>query len=85
MEHLKASSSPIPFSGAAWFDPLEEAVRFQFAGSSKRWWRRNCGPRLAGAAGTNARAHSRAIATATGSGSLSEPSASRGFRCRAPG
>ena len=29
MEHPTASSSPIPFSGAAWFDPLEEAVRFQ--------------------------------------------------------
>ncbi len=32
MEHLKASSSPIPFSGAAWFDPLEEAVGFQVRG-----------------------------------------------------
>lgn len=32
MEHLKASSSPIPFSGAAWFDPLEEAVHFQVRG-----------------------------------------------------
>ena len=29
MEHLTASSSPIPFSGKDWFDPLEEAVRFQ--------------------------------------------------------
>ena len=29
MEHLKASTSPIPYSGDAWFDPLEEAVRFQ--------------------------------------------------------
>ncbi len=29
MEHLKASPSPIPYSGEGWFDPLEEAVRFQ--------------------------------------------------------
>ena len=29
MEHLKASSSPVPYSGEDWFDPLEEAVRFQ--------------------------------------------------------
>ncbi len=29
MEHLTASTSPIPFSGEDWFDPLEEAVRFQ--------------------------------------------------------
>ncbi len=29
MEHLTASTSAIPFSGADWFDPLEEAVRFQ--------------------------------------------------------
>ena len=29
MEHLKASTSPIPYSGEGWFDPLEEAVRFQ--------------------------------------------------------
>jgi transposase-like protein len=29
MEHFTASSSPIPFSGENWFDPLEEAVRFQ--------------------------------------------------------
>ncbi len=29
MEHLTASTSPIPYSGEDWFDPLEEAVRFQ--------------------------------------------------------
>ena len=29
MEHLKASASPIPYSGDGWFDPLEAAVRFQ--------------------------------------------------------
>ncbi len=29
MEHVTASTSPIPFSGEDWFDPLEEAVRFQ--------------------------------------------------------
>ena len=29
MEHLSASASPLPFSGDDWFDPLEEAVRFQ--------------------------------------------------------
>ena len=29
MEHLKASTSPIPYSSEGWFDPLEEAVRFQ--------------------------------------------------------
>ena len=27
MEHLKASTSPIPYSGEDWFDLLEEAVR----------------------------------------------------------
>ena len=29
MEHLTASTSPIPFSGEDWFDPLEEAIRFR--------------------------------------------------------
>ncbi len=29
MEHLTASTSPIPFSGEDWFDPLEDAVRFR--------------------------------------------------------
>ena len=29
MEHHTASTSPVPFSGEDWFDPLEEAVRFQ--------------------------------------------------------
>ncbi len=29
MEHLTVSTSPLPFSGEDWFDPLEEAVRFQ--------------------------------------------------------
>jgi transposase-like protein len=29
MEHFTVSTSPIPFSGKDWFDPLEEAVRFQ--------------------------------------------------------
>ena len=29
MEHLKASTSPIPYSSEEWFYPLEEAVRFQ--------------------------------------------------------
>ena len=29
MAHLKASTSPVPYSGEDWFDPLEEAVRFQ--------------------------------------------------------
>jgi hypothetical protein len=29
MEHHTASTSPIPFSGEDWFDPLEEVVRFQ--------------------------------------------------------
>ncbi len=29
MEHLTASTSAIPFSGEDWFDPLEDAVRFQ--------------------------------------------------------
>ena len=29
MEHHTASTFPVPFSGEDWFDPLEEAVRFQ--------------------------------------------------------
>ncbi len=29
MKHLTASASPIPFSGADWFDPLEDAIRFR--------------------------------------------------------
>ncbi len=29
MEYPTASTSPIPYSGEDWFDPLEEAVRFQ--------------------------------------------------------
>ena len=29
MEHLTASTFAIPFSAEDWFDPLEEAVRFQ--------------------------------------------------------
>jgi len=29
MEYSTASTSPIPYSGEDWFDPLEEAVRFQ--------------------------------------------------------
>lgn len=29
MDHLTASTSPVPFSGEDWFDPLEEAVRFR--------------------------------------------------------
>ncbi len=29
MADLKASTSPVPYSGEDWFDPLEEAVRFQ--------------------------------------------------------
>ena len=32
MEHLTASTSPIPFSGADWFDPLEDAVRLRVRG-----------------------------------------------------
>ncbi len=29
MEHLTASTSPSPFSGEDWFDPLEDAIRFR--------------------------------------------------------
>ena len=29
MEHLTASTSPSPFSGENWFDPLEDAIRFR--------------------------------------------------------
>ncbi|GEM_PF-1079997 len=29
MEHLTASTSPIPFSGEDWFDPLEDAIRLR--------------------------------------------------------
>ena len=29
MEHLTASTSPIPYSGEDWFDPLEDAIRFR--------------------------------------------------------
>ena len=29
MENVIASLSPNPFSGEDWFDPLDEAVRFQ--------------------------------------------------------
>jgi len=29
MEHLTASTASLPFSGEDWFDPLEDAVRFQ--------------------------------------------------------
>ncbi len=32
MEHLTASTSPIPYSGEDWFDPLEDAVRFRVRG-----------------------------------------------------
>ena len=32
MEHLTASTSPIPFSGEDWFDPLEDAIRFHRGG-----------------------------------------------------
>ena len=32
MDHVTASTSPDPFSGEDWFDPLEEAVRFQVRG-----------------------------------------------------
>jgi transposase-like protein len=32
MEHFRASTSPVPFSGEDWFDPLEEAVRFRIRG-----------------------------------------------------
>ena len=29
MEHHTASTSPIPYSGEDWFDPLEDAIRFR--------------------------------------------------------
>ncbi len=29
MEHLTASTSPLPYSGKDWFDPLEDAIRFR--------------------------------------------------------
>ena len=29
MKHLTASTSPSPFSGENWFDPLEDAIRFR--------------------------------------------------------
>ncbi|HDL16998.1 MAG TPA: IS256 family transposase [Rhizobiales bacterium] len=29
MEHLTASTTPFPFSGDDWFDPLEDAIRFR--------------------------------------------------------
>ena len=29
MEHLTASTSPVPFSGEDWFDPPEDAIRFR--------------------------------------------------------
>ena len=75
MEHLTASTSPDPFSGEDWFDPLEDAIRFhvrafievlvqeeaQAALGGRRRYQRNG-------------ARPRAIATATGSGSLSAPS-----------
>ena len=32
MEHATASTSAIPYSGEGWFDPLEEAVRFEVRG-----------------------------------------------------
>ena len=32
MEHPKASTPAVPFSGENWFDPLEEAVRFHVRG-----------------------------------------------------
>lgn len=32
MEQFRASTSPVPFSGEDWFDPLEEAIRFRVRG-----------------------------------------------------
>ncbi len=29
MEHVTASTSPIPYFGEDWFDPLEDAIRFR--------------------------------------------------------
>ncbi len=37
MEHLTASTSPIPFSGEDWFDPLEDAIRFRGCRSIPIW------------------------------------------------
>ena len=86
MEHLKASASPIPYSGEGWFDPLEEAVRFQVRAFIEAMVEAELQAALGGRGrSTNARVRPRAIATATGIGSLSGPSVNRGFRCRAPG
>ncbi len=83
MEHHTASTSPGPFSGEDWFDPLEDAIRFRVRafieavvaeeaqaalGGRERYQRRAARPRAI------ATARPRAIATATGSGSLSVPS-----------
>ncbi len=29
MEHLTSSTSPTPYSGEDWFDPLEDSIRFR--------------------------------------------------------
>ena len=74
MDHLRASTTPIPFSGEDWFDPLEDAIRFRVRAFIEALVEEDAQAALGGASAINATASARAIATATGSGGLSSPS-----------
>ncbi len=75
MEHLTAPASPIPFSGEDWFDPLEDAIRFHIRAFIEALVEEQAQAALGGREGYQRRAaRPRAIATATGNGSLSAPS-----------
>ena len=47
MENITAHDVLIPFSVDDWFDPLEEAVRFQVSSFIERWCRQNRRARVA--------------------------------------
>jgi len=87
MEHLKASTSPIPYSGEGWFDPLEEAVRFQVRAFIEAMVEAELLAALGGRDRYERKGAPKGYRNghATGIGSLSGPSVNRGFRCRAPG
>ena len=75
MKHLTASTSPSPFSGENWFDPLEDAIRFRVRAFIEAVVAEEAQAALGGRARyQRSGARPRVIATATGIGSLSAPS-----------
>ena len=69
-KHLTGSTSPSPFSGENWFDPLEDAIRFRVRAFIEALVEEQAQAALGGRERYQRRAaRPRAIATATGSGS----------------